>query len=294
MTNLSQAIDHFLTYIEYEKNMSIRTRENYSFWLHRLLEFWWDKPIEDLKALDILAWRKHLHQTLQLSTKTINFHVIALRAMLRFLLKHDYKVLSPEKLELAKTPARTVDYLLPHEIDKLLGVAEKTYQEKPTPIHARNCALLYVLYGSGLRVSEITHLRRTDLPTHWSQFRIVGKWSKARSVFVTEAARTWLATYESHRSDNHPHVFINHSSFKFGTMLSRASVDTIVKKYARLASIDKKVTPHTLRHSFATSLLMKWADLRAVQTLLWHSSITTTQIYTHVSDKHLQDVHDLL
>ena len=86
--------------------------------------------------------------------------------MLRFLLKHDYKVLSPEKLELAKTPARTVDYLLPHEIDKLLGVAEKAYQEKPTPIHARNCALLYVLYGSGLRVSEITHLRRTDLPTH--------------------------------------------------------------------------------------------------------------------------------
>jgi site-specific recombinase XerD len=165
MSKLSQAIKHFMTYIEFERNMSPKTRENYNFWLQRLVEFTNDRNVQELSALDILSWRQYLHTTYSLSTKTINFHVIAVRALLKFLLKHDYQVMSPEKLELAKTPSREVSYLTLEEITRLLDGVEQEYLHNQSRIAARDCALIHTLYGSGLRVSEVVALQWKDLPT---------------------------------------------------------------------------------------------------------------------------------
>lgn len=145
-----------------------------------------------------------------------------------------------------------------------------------------------------MRVSELINLQRKHIPTEGNQIQIVGKGKKLRSGFITKTAKEKIHARIDVRPDDSQDLFINLSNYKHGSAMSRASVEHIVRHYAKLAGIDKKVTPHTLRHSFATSLLMKGADIRSVQMLLGHSSITTTQIYTHVSDKHLQDVHKLL
>jgi site-specific recombinase XerD len=159
---------------------------------------------------------------------------------------------------------------------------------------ARDEAVLNFLYWTWLRVSELIFLQKKDIKLDSKQFSVVGKWSKLRSVFATKLAREKLKTYLDMRTDNSEYLFISLSWNQFWAHLSRNSIEDIVRKYARIAWIEKKVTPHTLRHSFATSLIKKWADIRAVQTLLGHASITTTQIYTHIDDKHLQKVHDLL
>jgi site-specific recombinase XerD len=137
-------------------------------------------------------------------------------------------------------------------------------------------------------------LDKKNIKSDSNQFSVVWKWSKLRSIFITKKAFEKLRNYLSLRDDDHPALFINISLNNYWSHLTRNSVEEIVKNYAKLAWIDKRVTPHTLRHSFATSLIKKWADIRAVQTLLGHASITTTQIYTHVDDKHLQKVHELL
>jgi site-specific recombinase XerD len=242
--------------------------------------------------MQVLDFRMELSRQ-WLGTKTINYHVVAIRAFLKFLLKNDIDCISPDKLELAKTPPREVNYLDEEEIQKILEapgkLATKNIQQQ-----TRDIAILYMLYGTWLRVSELIKLKKSDIKIDSNQFSVLGKWSKIRSIFATKIAREKLKNYLNQRKDDSPYLFTTVSVNGLWEYLSRNSIEDIVRKYAKLAGITKRVTPHTLRHSFATSLIKKGADIRAVQTLLWHSSITTTQIYTHVDDRHLKQVHDLL
>jgi site-specific recombinase XerD len=208
------------------------------------------------------------------------------------LLRNDVETISPDKLDLAKIPPRQLSYLSEQEVEKILG-APLEFEKHPLK-SARDQAILYTLYGTGLRVTELITLKKSDIKLSEKQFSVIGKGSKLRSVFMTVQAREKLKNYLFARGDDSDFLFISLSRNSYGTPLSRNSVEALVKQYAQLVGISKKVTPHTLRHSFATSLLRKGADIRSVQALLGHSSITTTQIYTHVDDKYLQQVHTLL
>lgn len=289
--HLTPLIDKYMFYLKYEKNVSPKTIENYSLWLNRLVDFCGNIKVSELNRMQLLEYRMALHDN-GLNVRTINYHIVAIRAFLKFLLKNDIDCISPDKLELAKTPPRDVQYLDEEEVDKILA-APGLWNKKPLQ-RARDEAILYFLYGTGLRVSELAHLKKSDIRVDTHQFHIIGKWSKMRSIFTTKQARDALKNYLELNDDSSPYIFTSISHKGDGGFLSTNAIEDIVRKYAKLAGISKRVTPHTLRHSFATSLIRKWADIRAVQTLLGHSSITTTQIYTHVDDKHLQKVHELL
>ena len=289
--NLESLLDKFLNYLEFEKNNSPKTLENYSLWLNRFVSYIWNVDVRDIKAMHILDYRMYLNQ-LGLSKKTVNYHAVALRSFFKFCLKNDIDCISPDKIELAKMPSREVNFLTQEEVQKILDAPFE--YEKNDLIRKRDLAILNILYGTGLRVTELISLKRSQLDSETKQFSVMWKWSKIRAIFMTEKAKEALVDYLKARSDDSEYLFISLSQNSRGQKLSRNSVEEIVKKYKNLAWIKKKVTPHTLRHSFATALLQKWADLRAVQALLGHSSITTTQIYTHVDDKYLKWVHDLL
>ena len=289
--SLGSLLDKFLNYLEYEKNNSPKTLENYSLWLNRFVSYIWNVDVRDIKALDILDYRMYLSQ-LWLSKKTVNYHAVALRSFFKFCLKNDIDCISPDKIELAKMPGREVNFLTQDEVQKILDAPFQ--YEKNDLIRKRDLAILNILYGTGLRVTELINLKRSQIDSETKQFSVMWKWSKIRAIFMTEKAKVSLVEYLKARTDGSEYLFISLSANSKGQKLSRNSVEEIVKKYKNFAWIKKKVTPHTLRHSFATALLQKWADLRAVQALLGHSSITTTQIYTHVDDKYLKWVHDLL
>ena len=278
-------------YLQYEKNVSPKTIENYSLRLNRFLEFCGDIEITKVNRMQLLEYRMALHKN-KLNVKTINYHIVAIRAFFKFVLKNDIDCMSPDKLELAKTAPREVNYLNEQDIEKILAAPSEYTKDELK--QARDFAILQFLYGTGLRVTELITLQKKDIKLDSNQFSVVGKWSKLRSVFATKHAINALKIYTNLRKDTSPYLFISVSRNGFGQHLSRNSVEDIVRKYAALAGISKKVSPHTLRHSFATALIRKGADIRAVQTLLGHTSITTTQIYTHVDDKHLQKVHELL
>ena len=290
-TIISALLEKYMYYLKYEKNVSPKTIENYSLRLNRFLEFCGDIEIDKVNRMQLLDYRMALHKN-KLNVKTINYHIVAIRAFLKFVLKNDIDCMSPDKLELAKTLPREVNYLDDKDIWKILAAPLECAKNELK--QARDFAILQFLYGTGLRVTELIMLQKKDIKLDSNQFSVVGKWSKLRSVFATKSAIDALKKYQEKRNDTSPYLFISLSRNGFWEHLSRNSIEEIVKKYAALAGIGKKVTPHTLRHSFATALIKKWADIRAVQTLLWHASITTTQIYTHVDDKHLQKVHDLL
>ena len=284
-------LEKFLYYLEFEKNNSPKTLENYSLWLNRFVNYIWNMDVREIKAMHILDYRMYLNQ-LGLSKKTVNYHAVALRSFFKFCLKNDIDCISPDKIELAKMPTREVNFLTQEEVQKILDAPYE--YEKNDLIRKRDLAILNILYGTGLRVSELVNLKRSQLNSETKQFSVMWKWSKIRAIFMTEKAKQALVDYLKSRTDDSEFLFISLSQNSRWQKLSRNSVEEIVKKYKNLAWIKKKVTPHTLRHSFATALLQKWADLRAVQALLGHSSITTTQIYTHVDDKYLKWVHDLL
>ncbi len=289
--DLESLVEKYLSYLQYERNVSPKTLENYSFYLNRLIAYTGNIDISALNLMTLLDYRIWLKQK-NLTTKTINYHITALRSFLRFLMKNDIDCISPEKLELSKIKPREVHFLHDDEIKTLLAMPAK--MEKNPLLLARNQTILAFLYGTGLRVSELLLLKKGDIDTHSKQFNIIGKGSKMRSVFMTKIAQQQLEQYLNMRTDASEYLFISFSKNSYGKPLSRNAIEDIVRKYATGAGITKKVTPHTLRHSFATQLLKKGADIRTVQALLGHSSITTTQIYTHVDDKHLQSVHDLL
>ncbi len=288
---LTDYIDLFLDYLQEAKNASPKTIENYSLWLNRLVKFFGDVDISIITSLGLLDYRMHLSKK-KLSKRTVNYHMVAIRSFLKFLHKHDIACLSPQKVELAKQAPIKVSFLTQIQVEQLLS-APHTYEKKDLK-RARDIAILSLLYSTWLRVTELISLKITDISDDSKQFRVIGKWNKLRSVFLTQKARITMQNYLDLRTDNSPFLFISLSKNSYGKSLSRNAIASLVKHYSALVGIKQKVTPHTLRHSFATALLKKWADLRAVQTMLGHASITTTQIYTHVDDKHLQEVHWLL
>jgi site-specific recombinase XerD len=289
------AVANFLEYLELEQNRSMKTIQNYSHYLTRLSDFAGDIKLKDIDTELVRKWRMWLNRlptstSDELSKITQNYHLIALRSFLRYCAKQDWETLQPDKIELARTKRPQVTFLTPEELERL------TAQPDLSKVNGlRDRAILELLFSSGLRVSELVGLDRDHLNL---KFMVRGKGQKDRPVFISDEAAAWIEKYLEKRTDNTKPLFIRYSGSKKVdntgnfTRLTARSVQRMVARYALLAGITKHVSPHTLRHSFATDLLMNGADLRSVQAMLGHSNIATTQIYTHVTDPHLKAVHE--
>lgn len=296
--NLKDLKTQFLEYLEIEKNRSAKTVENYNHYLVRFINFAKiDKP-GDISEELIRKYRLYLNRLNDangrpLKKVTQNYHVIALRAFLKYLAKRDIKTVSAEKLELGKQEERQVTFLEPQELERFLKSPSGTALSD-----LRDRAILETLFSTGLRVSELCSLNRDDIDIKRGEFSVRGKGSKIRVVFLSDGAKASLVTYLDKRPDADEALFIrvpqNEKLEKYEKLrLTPRSVQRIIKKYAVTAGIiGKKVSPHSLRHSFATDLLRNGADIRSVQAMLGHASVTTTQIYTHVTDKQLREVHE--
>jgi site-specific recombinase XerD len=293
-----KAIAEFLEYLELEQNRSRKTIQNYSHYLNRLSDFAGDIKLKDIDDELIRKWRMWLNRLPtsnadELSKMTQNYHLIALRSFLRFCAKRNWETLQPDKIELARTKRPQVTFLTPEELQRLVSQPDITKQNG-----LRDRAILELLFSSGLRVSELVGLDRDHINLKRKEFMVRGKGQKDRPVFISDEAAAWIEKYLDKRSDNTKPLFIRYSGSKRVdnsgnfTRLTARSVQRMVARYALLAGITKHVSPHTLRHSFATDLLMNGADLRSVQAMLGHSNIATTQIYTHVTDPHLKAVHE--
>lgn len=284
-------LDKYVNHLIYDKNVSKHTVENYTHRLNNFIDCVGNISVHEIKQMHVLDFRIRLAQQ-GLAEKTINYNVIALRSFCKYLAKNDIDTIAPEKIELAKIPPRQVSFLLEDEITRLLEMPLHT--ERNELRQWRDFAILQTLFGTGLRVSELINLKISDINLQEKQFSVIGKGKKIRSIFLTNHAVFALQQYLNYRVDESEYLFISLAHNSSGNALSRNSVERMIRDYALMAGITKKVTPHTLRHSFATTLLKNGADIRSVQQLLGHASITTTQIYTHVNDKYLQEVHDLL
>lgn len=297
---LKDAIYDFLTHAEVGKYQSKKTVENYRHYLKRFEAF--AKPMTDVSEISadtIRDYRLQLHrmpikgQGVTLDIKTQQYHLIALRALLKHLNKNDIKTLSPEKIELPKVPGRQVEVLSREELSAMFSSIDVT---KRTGL--RDLAILHLLYSTGLRVSELGNLNRKDVNLDSREFRVVGKGRKARIVFISDTAVEHVKNYLESRGDNWLPLFVSNSNrSRKDTLLGEdrrlepQAVERVVRMIAAQAGIVKKVTPHTLRHTFATELLKNGADIRSVQEMLGHASITTTQIYTHLTNKRLREIH---
>ena len=294
---LSEAIDNFLEYAEIERNLSLKTIENYQHYLNRLYEFVGDIDVKDLSDKDVRKWRLWLNRIESqsgepISKATQKYHLIALRNFLKYLQSINVDVISSDKVELGKSKRPSVEFLTESELEKILSQPDRT-----TLTGVRDYAVLSMLYSSGLRVSELAGLNKTTVNLESMKFTVRGKGSKDRLIFINERTKNAILDYYNRREDNLEPVFIQHSNYASVTRdgdyrrLTPRSIQRMVKKYASLAGVKKNVTPHTLRHSYATTLLNNGADIRNVQTLLGHSDISTTQIYTHVTDQGLEKIY---
>lgn len=288
----------FLEYLEIEQNRSQKTLRNYDHYLTRLIDFAGDIQVSDIDAELIRKWRLWLNRlgtntSDELEKSTQNYHLIALRSFLKFCAKRDIPALTADKIELARTKRKQVTFLTPEELERLFAVP------KLETLHGlRDRAILELLFSSGLRVSELVGLDKEHVNLKRREFMVRGKGQKDRPIFISENAAQWVQRYIDKREDTARPLFIRYSGRKSVDLsgnyhrLTARSIQRMVARYALLAGITKHVSPHTLRHSFATDLLMNGADLRSVQALLGHSNISTTQIYTHVTDPHLKSVHE--
>lgn len=301
-SQFDQYLQDFLDYLEIEKNRSLRTIRNYKFYLERFRNWLSEDGIPiDLNSIsleNLRNYRKWLNRLIRYDDETIkkntqNYHLIALRSWLKYLAKQDVEVLSPEKIELSKMPERQVDFLEAEEVDDLLEAPFKIKEKEI--IQIRDKAIIELLFSTGLRVSELCNLKIDDVNLQKDEFTVRGKGSKLRIVFMSDEAKIALSHYLEKRSDMTPFLFIRHDKANKENNESKGlttrSVQRLIEKYAKIAGIAKKVTPHTLRHSYATDLLRNGADIRSVQTMLGHSSIMTTQVYTHVTNKQLREIH---
>lgn len=295
---LSQHIQKFLEYCEITLNRSPKTLENYDHYLKRFQTFLnEDRSPEKITLDDIQNYRLFLNRykderNRTLSVKTQGYHIISLRAFLKYLIKNDIQTLAPEKIDLGKIPGRTVEFLTREELDRLFLAVDLTHKNG-----VRDIAILETLFSTGLRVSELKNLDRDQVDLERREFMVRGKGSKPRIVFLSTKAAERIRDYLKTREDNFNPLFVN--NLKNADILqpekrrlTTVSIQSLVRKYALKAGIIKKVTPHTLRHSYATELLINGADIRSVQEMLGHSSITTTQIYTHITDKKLREIHE--
>lgn len=295
--NIKELKSQFLEHLEIEKNRSPKTIENYGHYLVRFINFAKIDSPKDITEEAIRKYRLLLNRMTDergkpLKKVTQNYHIIALRAFLKYLAKRDIRTVPAEKIELGKQEEREVVFLEPAELDKFLRAPQGV-----SVSDLRDRAILETLFSTGLRVSELCSLNRDDIDLKRGEFSVRGKGSKLRVVFLSDGARAAVATFLDKRSDADEALFIrvprNEHFGKYEKLrLTPRSIQRVIKKYAIAAGIvGKKITPHSLRHSFATDLLRNGADIRSVQALLGHSSVTTTQIYTHVTDKQLREVH---
>jgi site-specific recombinase XerD len=305
-TPLQRYSQQFLEHLEIERNRSSLTLRNYDHYLQRFIRFCQEQGVTDPKDIDqelIRSYRLYLNRMSQkdkhLKIITQNYHLIALRSFFKYLAKRDIKTMAAEKIELPKTPSRQVEFLATEDVQKLI----KPPGREAPQTQARDRAILEFLFSSGLRVSELVSLRKESLNLKTGEFTVRGKGDKLRLVFLSPKAIKALTDYFKLRKDNSRALFIRHDEKdsvekQIKTLddklpgLTARTVQRLIKKYAMLAGITKKISPHTLRHSFATDLLANGADLRAVQELLGHSSISTTQIYTHLTNRRLKDIYD--
>ena len=295
-TSLKALHADFLEDLEIGQGRSSKTVENYDHYLQRFWEQQGIAAVGDITLDAVREFRRHLQEKFSVSLATQNYHLIALRQFLRYLAKRDIAALSPDKIGLAKTGDRDIDILYPEEVDALLQAAEERSKKAALRIAAlRDHALLQTLFATGMRVSECIRVDRDDIRPS-GELTIRGKGNKVRVVFLSSAALEAIAAYLSERRDTDPALFVRHGkrapAAEAGLRLTPRSVQRLIKTYAALAGLTKNITPHTLRHSYATDLLSNGADVRQVQQLLGHASITTTQVYTHLTDVHLKEVHE--
>lgn len=300
-TEIERYVQEFLEHLQVERNVSPLTVRNYSHYLNRFVK-WMEKgsksKLYDINQDLVRQYRVYLAQFkdirgIPLSKKTQSYHAIALRSFLRWLVKRDIQVLSPDKIDLPKAEGHSLKFLNGEQIDRLLNAPSLSFI-----IGKRDKAILEVLFSTGLRVSELVNLDRDKVDLDRREFGVIGKGNRARVVFLSGRASDWVQKYLESRNDNYQPLFIRHKGKVDPSIgddevrLTPRSVQRMIKKYARKVQIPVDVTPHVLRHSFATDLLMAGADLRSVQEMLGHKNVSTTQIYTHVTNKQLKEVHD--
>lgn len=298
MKDLVELKRQFLEYLEIERGRSVKTVENYDRYLERFFAFAKVKTVSQLSETQIREFRLHLNRQAgskvggrvePMKRRTQNYYLIALRAFLKFLRKRGIEALSPERIELAKVPERQIDLISPVELKRLLAAPDqKTLEGK------RDRAILEFFFSTGLRISELCGLSIDDVDLTRDEFSVRGKGDKVRVVFLSDAAKKSVGEYLAARKDLEEALFIRYGRKAHDggdSRLQPRAVQRLIKFYAGKAGITRKVTPHVIRHSFATDLLSNGADLRSVQALLGHANIGTTQVYTHVTDKHLREVH---
>lgn len=294
--HLRELIRQFLEYLEVEKNRSVKTVENYDRYLRRFLQLTGAKKPSDITDELVRTYRLKLARLADetgrlLKKQTQLYHLIALRSFLKYLVKRDIASLAAEKVELGKMPSRQIEFMESDELSRLLSSPKGDSLEK-----LRDRAILELLFSTGLRVSELVALDRDAVDLKGDSFSVRGKGDKIRVVFLSDEAKGALRRYLVARRDPDEALFIRlrrggKTDAAADLRLTARSVERLARKYAAAAGITKKVTPHGLRHAFATDLLQGGADLRSVQMLLGHAQITTTQIYTHFTDKGLRDIH---
>lgn len=298
---MSALLLDFAEYLEIERGRSSRTSENYTRYLERFLQFaGMDLTVDKITPELVRKYRLWLNRQKddngnELALITQNYHLIALRGFLNYLSKRSISSMAPNKIELPRVHRKQVTFLYNDEVERIFDAVPDDDEIS----YLRDRAILELLYSSGLRVSELIGLNRDHVNTTRREFTVRGKGQKDRPVFISKSAATRLELYLRARTDSLIPLFLSYSRNTQAPStsgdyrrLNQRSVQRMVAKYARLAGITKRVSPHTMRHSFATDLLMNGADIRSVQSMLGHSSIATTQVYTHVTDQHLRDVHE--
>jgi site-specific recombinase XerD len=299
--SLTNLIEQFLEYLDVEKNCSKLTIRDYK---HYLVVFnrWFEihmqgKTVADLDLPSIRKYRVFLSNRVDQHGQTMkkvtqNYYVIALRSFLRFLLKNDVKTLEPSKIDLPKTESRSLKFLEREQVQRLVEAPDVTKEEG-----LRDRAILELLFSTGLRVSELVSLNHNQINFERREFGVIGKGRKARIVFVSDNAAQWVRLYVETRKDPYKPLFIRYSGAQIELdggekmRLTARTIERIVKKYVLATRLPVDATVHTLRHSFATDLLTNGADIRSVQEMLGHKNIATTQIYTHITNKQLREVH---
>ncbi len=298
MPKISILIADFLEYLELEKNTSLQTIKNYDHYLKRFLEFAGDIEAFNIDLALVRKYRLFLSRFVDPLTKkplkrvTQNYFIIALRAYLRYLARVDVKTLSAEKVELGEEDPSPIRILDGSSLERLLDAPDISSKDG-----IRDKTILELLFSTGLRVSELASLDRDQINLQRREFGIVGKGGKERVVFISDAAAEWIERYLNLRKDTFRPLFIRYqgkidpSDQGEKMRLTPRSIERIVEKYSKRVGLSIKATPHTLRHSFATDLLINGADIRSVQEMLGHANISTTQIYTHITNRQLKEVH---